>query len=267
MGRLLVMLLFILGSSPVWSESGPDIRVLSNDFVLSGKLARLQRWAGDAGLQLDSRYISGEAEPADLLTGLLMLDTPRPGDLAQMQAFLGDLLEHSDTPWIRVGGGAPAVGNLSPPVAWQLIGYYSNGGEINLRHLFDYWQLHRSGESTASVPPAAPLPAAGFYHPDAPAPFENVRDYLQWGNDRWPEQAPRIGFITHGSSIADAELALLDALIYASEQRGQAPLVFWIDNQSPQALTEVVEPADVRVLVNLTHMQNGTARQAELRQL
>ena len=267
MGRLLVMLLFILGSSPVWSESGPDIRVLSNDFVLSGKLARLQRWAGDAGLQLDSRYISGEAEPADLLTGLLILDTPRPGDLAQMQAFLGDLLERSDTPWIRVGGGAPAFGNLSPPVARQLIGYYSNGGETNVRHLFDYWQLHRSGESTASVPPAALLPAAGFYHPDAPAPFENVRDYLQWGNDRWPEQAPRIGFITHGSSIADAELALLDALIYASEQRGQAPLVFWIDSQNPQALSEVVEPADVRVLVNLTHMQNGTARQAEIRQL
>lgn len=268
MARLVLILLVLLGGiGLVRAEAVPDVRVLSNDFVLPGKLARLQQWAGEAGLRLESDYIEGQAEPADLLAGLLILDTPRPGDLAQMQAFLGDRLEQSSTPWIRVGGGAPAFGNLPAPVARQLIGYYGNGGQDNLRLLFDYWQRWRAGEDTASVPPPQQLPIAGFYYPEAPSPFDNVQDYLRWGSERWPQQAPRIGFITHGSSLADAELQLLDDLIAASERHGQAPLVFWVDAQNPQALTEVVEPAEMRVLVNLTHMQNGAARQAEFLQL
>lgn len=264
MARLLLIMLLLLGSSSqALAEAAPDIRVLSNDFVLPGKLTRLQHWAEEAGLQLDNRYIAGEAEPADLMAGLLILDTPRPNDLAQMQAFLGNQLEHSPTPWIRVGGGAPAFGNLPPQAARQLIGYYGNGGQTNLRRLFDYWQLQRAGEDPSALPPPERLPTAGFYHPQAPALFDDVQDYLQWGSARWPEQAPRIGFIIHGSSIADAELALLDELIAASEQHGQAPLMFWIDGQDPQGLSQVVEPAGVRALVNLTHLQNGTARQAE----
>src|SRR5690554_1213662 len=267
MARLLMILILLFTGSLARAEVAPDIRVLSNDFVLPGKLARLQQWAADAGLQLDNRYIAGEAEPADLQAGLLILDTPRPNDLAQMQAFLGDRLEQGSVPWIRVGGGAPTFGNLPPPVAWQLIGYYGNGGQTNLRHLFDFWRLQRAGADTTALPAPEPLPSAGFYHPEAAAPFDDVQDYLQWGSGRWPEQAPRIGFITHGSSIADAELTLLDELIHASEQHGQAPMVFWIDGQNSQGLTDVVIPADVRVLVNLTHMQNGAARQAEFLQL
>ncbi|PRB83917.1 cobaltochelatase subunit CobN [Pseudomonas sp. MYb185] len=264
MGRLILILLLLTGGgSQAWAEAAADIRVLSNDFVLPGKVARLQQWAGDVGLTLDNRYISGEADSAELAAGLLILDTPRPNDLAQMQAFLGDRLEQVATPWIRVGGGPPAFGNLPPQHARQLIGYYGNGGQTNLRRMFDYWQALRSGEDPSALPPPQSLPTVGFYHPAAPILFDDVQDYLRWGSTRWPGQAPRVGFIIHGSSIADAELALLDELIDASESRGQAPLVFWVDGQDPQALSQVAEPAELRALVNLTHLQNGAARQAE----
>lgn len=268
MMRMLLTLLVLLASSlSARAAPAPDILVLSNDFVLPGKLTRLQQWAGEAGLKLDSAYIDDAGGNLDLTAGLLILDTPRPNDLAQMQAFLGDRLEQSATPWIRVGGGAPAFGNLPAPVARQLAGYYGHGGQNNLRLLFAYWQLWLAGGDTTQLAAATALPKAGFYHPEAPALFDNAADYLAWGGERWPQQAPRIGFVTHASSLADTELALLDQLIAASEAHGQVPLVFWIDAQNPRALTDVVTQTQARVLVNLTHMQNGAARQAEFLQL
>src|SRR5690606_31786951 len=66
---------------------------------------------------------------------LLILDTPRPGVLALVQQHLGDQLEAADTPWIRVGWGPPAFGNLPAPPAKRLTGYYGHGGVRHLRPL------------------------------------------------------------------------------------------------------------------------------------
>ncbi|KRW62122.1 cobaltochelatase subunit CobN [Pseudomonas sp. TTU2014-080ASC] len=265
MRTLFLIMIWLFVASTVQADTQPDVRVLANDFVLPGKLQRLQSWASEAGMRLDSRNISRERELSDdlLSAGLLILDTPRPNDLAQMQAFLGERLKDARTPWIRVGGGAPAFGNLPPPMAYAMIGYYANGGEANLRQFLSYWKALKAGQDVSQMPPPKPLPATGMYHPDAPELFSDVNAYLAWGSKRWPEGAPRVGFVIHSGAIADAELGMLDGLIKLSEAHGQAPVLFWFDAQNPHGLTEIVKPANVQVLINLTHMQNAAARQAE----
>ncbi|MFL9812659.1 cobaltochelatase subunit CobN [Stutzerimonas sp. VN223-3] len=240
------------------------VQVLTTDFVLQGKLDRLEGWADDSGVTLGSARASSSTEPQSSAADadLLILDTPRPVDLAAVQQQFDQLIA-GDKPWIRVGGGPPAFANLPAPVARRLIGYYANGGEQNLRHFFSYLHTWRDGAPTDSIPAPVELGNTGFYHSDAPAPFGALDEYLAWGADRWPADAPRVAFAIHRGAIVDGQLRLIDELISLSESRGQVPIVFWMDDKDPQALSKVLVPARADVLINLQHMQNGPARQAE----
>lgn len=241
------------------------VQVLTTDFVLQGKLDRLAGWASDAGVTLEGvRVGSATQAPAMAEADLTILDTPRPADLAAVQQQFGDALMASERPWIRVGGGPPAFGGLPAPVATRLIGYYSNGGEQNLRHLFAYLRAWYDKVPTDAIAGPAALGKTGFYHPDAPSTFTRLDDYLAWGARRWKADAPRVAFAIHRGALVDGQLRLIDDLMSRSESRGQAPLAFWMDDANPQALTEVLAPARSDVLINLQHMQNGAARQAEL---
>ncbi|EIK51958.1 cobaltochelatase subunit CobN [Stutzerimonas stutzeri TS44] len=241
------------------------VQVLTSEFVLQGKIDRLALLAAESGIVLDRAPAVSSSGRQDAAgePDLLILDTPRPADLAAVQQAFGDRLGTSDTAWIRVGGGPPAFGNLPDPVARRLIGYYANGGQQNLRHLFAYLRAWHDGAAVDAIPPPSPLGDAGFYHPAAPEPFARVEDYLAWGAERWAADAPRVAFAIHRGALVDDQLRLIDALIARSEARGQAPMAFWMDDKNPQALTQVLGPARSDVLVNLQHMQNGPARQAE----
>ncbi|MCQ4306475.1 cobaltochelatase subunit CobN [Pseudomonas stutzeri] len=240
-----------------------QVQVLTTDFVLQGKFDRLADWADQYGVTLGTFRVSSVAAPQHGTDAdLLILDTPRPGDLATVQQQF-DALIAKGTPWIRVGGGSPAFGNLPTPVARRLIGYYANGGEHNFRDLFAYLRAWHDDLPTDSIPAPTELGKVGFYHPDAPAPFTELDEYLSWGADRWAKDAPRVAFAIHRGAIVDSQLRLIDALMKSSESRGQAPIAFWMDDRDPQALSKVLVPARSDVLVNLQHMQNGLARQAE----
>jgi len=241
------------------------VQVVTTDFVLQGKLDRLASWANESGVTLSSTRVSSAAfaKGLDETAALLILDTPRPADLNAVQQALGDRLSATTTPWIGVGGGAPASGNLPAAEARLLIGYYENGGEQNLRNLFAYLRARHDGAENESIAPPTELASTGFHHPDAPGPFEVLDDYLAWGAERWTPQAPRVAFAIHRGALVDGQLQLIDELIRRSEARGQAPLAFWVDDKDPQALSKVLVPARIEILVNLQHMQNGTARQAE----
>ncbi|MFP9006759.1 cobaltochelatase subunit CobN, partial [Pseudomonas aeruginosa] len=102
-----------------------------------------------------------------------------------------------------------------------------------------------------------------FYHPDAPAPFAGLADYLAWGASRWASDAPRIAFLIPRGAIADAQTGAIDELLRRSERHGQAPLAVWFDDSDPEALRKSFAGADVQALVNLQHLQNGPARRAE----
>ncbi|TBV09978.1 cobaltochelatase subunit CobN [Phytopseudomonas dryadis] len=245
----------------------PSVRILAADFVLQGKLDRLDRWASEAGVALQSTHVSPASAAVDewlTATRLLLLDTPRPNDLAAVQQILGDGLALTSTPWLRVGAGPPAFGNLPEPVAMRLAAYYGNGGERNLRHFFSYLRAYQVGEDLAGIPPPEPLAKAGIYHPQAPGVFERLEDYQAWGRSRWAGDAPRVAFAIHRGAIVDAQLRLIDELVLRSERRGQAPMVFWFDDSDSRALQKILEPWKADALVNLQHMQNAPARKAEL---
>ncbi|TBU77868.1 cobaltochelatase subunit CobN [Pseudomonas daroniae] len=262
-----LLALLIAGSAVAEArESKADVRILTTDFVLQGKLDRLQQWGQEAGLSLQSEHLSKRLPGLGgslLGARLVLLDTPRPSDLAEMQQALGDELTATSTPWLRVGGGSPAFGNLPAPVAMRLAAYYGNGGERNLRHFFLYLKAYQTGTASDDIPKPELLGKSGIYHPQAPEVFERLEDYLQWGAARWPEKAPRVAFAIHRGAIVDAQLRLIDDLLLRSERHGQAPLVFWFDDSDPQALQKLLKPWHADVLVNLQHMQNAPARKAE----
>ncbi|CAO3456264.1 CobN-like chelatase BtuS for metalloporphyrine salvage [Azospirillum argentinense] len=276
---LLALCLLAAGTASAGAaENGqprPQVRIVTNGFVLPGKLDRIARFADEAGVTLDSvRADTAPGEPAAWLAGadLVILDTPRPGDLAMVRQRLGTALSDTGVPWVQVGGGPPAFDRMAPEHARRLIAYYANGGEANLRRMAAYIRAWRTGGEVGAVAPAETLPKSGVYHPAAPAPFARTGDYLAWGAARWPADAPRVAFAIHASSLSSMQTQVIDALVAGTEARGLVPMVVWFDAADPQALRSLLEPASsepagAAVLVNLHHMQNGPARRAEFEAL
>lgn len=129
MRRSLLFCGALLASLCAWAEPA-QVRLLSSDFVLPGKHQRLAGWAREAGVELRGLRLGiGEAPPGDWLDGgdLLILDTPRPTDRAQVEQALGERLQGGTQPWIRVGGGPPGFGDLPAALGGRLVGYYANG--------------------------------------------------------------------------------------------------------------------------------------------
>lgn len=266
MRALTLLLVLLCWAAPASADDRPLIRIIASDFVLPGKFARLAERAAPAGFRLEGQRVGASAgDAASWLDGaaFVILDTPRPGDLARVQQHLGDRLAASGLPWIRVGGGPPGFDGLPPEAARQLTGYYAAGGAANLGAFFEALRRIRAGETLAGLPPPARLPATGFHHPAAPAAFASAEAYLRWGADRWPASAPRIAFLIGEGSVAGGETGLIDALIARSEAAGMLPFALWFPAAAPDGLQAALRDARPDMLVNLTHLQNGTARRAE----
>ena len=246
------------------------VRVITDDFVLPGKLDKLAGFARAQGLALESVFVARTpGSPADWIggAGLVILDTPRPMDLVRVQESVGSALKDTTVPWIRVGGGPPAFGNLAPLIARRLMAYYSHGGEENLKALFEFWAALRDGRDPTHIASPTPLPSTGIYHPDAPTAFTSVADYLRWAEGRVTRPKGRIGIAIHPGLIANMETKVVDAMIRQSENRGLLPMAFWFEAADPQGLEKLLVPAKADALVIATHMQNGSARSAEFLKL
>ncbi|MFH5927091.1 cobaltochelatase subunit CobN [Roseomonas xinghualingensis] len=266
MCAIFVALVLLLAPALARAEA-PLVRVIASDFVLPGKFERLARWAEEAGYRVEGARVGSDAgEARDWIGGaaLVILDTPRPADLARVQQRLGDALEAEGRPWIRVGGGPPASGGLPQEHARRLVGYYAAGGEANFRAMFTYLGRLRDGRVMSDLPLPQRLPRAGIYHPAARTVFASVQDYLAWGQGRWAGSAPRVAFAISDGVVTDGDTRLVDALIARAEAAGLAPVAFWFDAALEDGLRAVLVPAGADALVNLTHMQNGEARQREL---
>lgn len=273
--RFLFSALWLVAVLPVAAAGSPPsaavvppmrVMVVANDFVLPGKTARLAEWSREAGLAFEHVSVdrAGASETWLPSADLLILDTPRPSDVAEVQERVGAMLAASGKPWIRVGGGPPASGGLPAEVARRVAGYYAGGGETNFRRLIDYLARRHRGEDTASVPPPQPLPDTGYYHPQAPAVFASAGEYLRWQAGRNDEtQMPRVAIIASPGSIASMQTAVLDALIARSQANGVQAFGLWFDPADPQGLGKALDGIAVDAVVNLTHLQNGGARSEE----
>jgi cobaltochelatase CobN len=260
-------LLAVLATAAPWAQAEVVVDVVADDFVLPSRTARLDAIARPE--QVRFRHVAvgpghalPEGWPGD--AALVVLDTPRPADREAVEKSVGERLAAARTPWIRVGGGAPAWGHLAEADARRLVGYYGNGGMANYRQLARWLSLRGHGGDTATLPPPQPQPATGYYLPghagwlgDAEALRAAWRDA---GEDGWP----RAAVIVAAGSVGALQTEVLDAVIAAARRRHVAAFGVWFDQGEDAGLLHALQGLDVDAVVNLTHLQNGRARSAEL---
>lgn len=241
------------------------VEVVSSSFVLPGRIARLDALGTPAGVRFQQRVVDPAATlPADWPAGadLVLLDTPRPTDVEQVMAVVDGPLQKGKVPWLRVGGGAPASGHLPAEVARRIAGYYGNGGEANIRTLAAYLQAWRSGAGTDALPLPQVLPVTGYSTGgsqwlDTPQALQaqwQHRDQATW---------PKVAVLISGSMLSGMQTQVLDALIEAGRARRIALFGVWFDAAADAGLQQALRGIEVDALVNLTHLQNGSARATE----
>jgi cobaltochelatase CobN len=261
-------MLLAAGSAVVQAQT-MTVDVVANDFVLPSKTARLDAIGRGEGVRFHHVTVAGDAAP-DGWPGdadLVILDTPRPSDNDAVTRAVGARLDAAGVPWLRVGGGAPASGRLSPEQARRLAGYYAGGGEANFRHLARYLARLHDGGDLAAVPPPQPLPATGYYDPQAPQWFADAAALRQWWQQQGQSGWPKAAVIVAGNSIGSLQTEVLDAVIAAARRHHVAAFGVWFDADADDGLRQSLSGLDVDSVVNLTHLQNGNARAAEFLEL
>lgn len=246
-----------------------QVRVVSNDFVLPAKAARLDRWGRPFGVCVSHRSVDGDDDPSRLFAGaqLLVLDTPRPSDAAEVKQRLQPALAAAGLPWVQVGGGPPASAQLPAAVARRIGGYYAAGGEANFHRFLEYLGRWHRDDDPERVPAAEPLPATGYYHPQAGQAFANAQALAAWWQARGVAGMPRVAVLVAANAIGSMETGVLDAVIDRAAAHGVQAFGLWFDASDERGLSAALEPLMVDAIVNLTHLQNGQARQAEFLEL
>ena len=266
----LVGLLLVSGVSRVSAQepvaqSPARLSIIANDFTLPSKFRQLAEWGEAVGVTVQPHYVETAPENAAALldADLVILDTPRGNDRAQVMGYAGAALKAATTPWIAVGGGPPKSGNLPPDIARRLHDYYGAGGKANLTAMLAFVRAWKMGDNLSAIAAPAVLPDTGVYHPDAPRNFTSVADYLAWGQGRWSADAPRLGVAIATTYISNAQTGVIDEIVRQAEAAGVVPIMFWFDGSSADGLTGMIGDARPNMLVNMTHMLNAEARKAE----
>ncbi|RMX03074.1 cobaltochelatase subunit CobN [Corticibacter populi] len=276
--RVLLVLLALAAAWPALAQAvaqdaasapGPLVQVLHNRFVSAEKFQRLQVFAEREGVRLRHFDVEG-ADDAALRQAiaeatLLVLDGPRPNDRAMLAERLEQLTPPVALPSLTIGGGAPQWTQLPAHAAAAMAALYSAGGAANFHRFFALARALQQREEPAPALLAAPerLPAAGFYHPRAPGVFASLDAYLAWAGAA-PDGARtgrgRVAFLIHQGVVADLLTREIDELIARSEVAGLQAVAFWFDASDPMGLPGLLGQGHFDALVNLTHLQNGSAR-------
>lgn len=261
--RLLLVIAFCLAPAlgvAAQSRATLRVQVIGSDFILPAKFARLQSLAEAEGISLRGATLSSLQDPADWSQAdLILLDTPRPSDVEAVQARIGDRLSAGGKPWVRVGGGAPAFGNLPPEAARRIAGYYAAGGQ-NFTVMFRFLKLRATGGDASALPPPRPLDQVGYYHPALEAHDADVLSVWLGGRPA----RPRIPILMSSSAVSDDDTAVIDALIAALNAKGLDGVGVWFDQRRPQGLTEAVAPLAPALLINTQHIVAGDAIRDQL---
>lgn len=100
--------------------------------------------------------------------------------------------------------------------------YFTYGGQANMENLLRYLAAECLGASGRHEPPTMDL-WEGVYHPDAPAAFSGVDEYLVWYGTRHEKT---VGILFYRLYWANRDLAVIDALIREFEKDMNVIAVF-----------------------------------------
>ncbi|MDF5939894.1 hypothetical protein P4234_27715 [Pseudomonas aeruginosa] len=172
------------------------MRLLSSDFVLPGKKApALAGWArARPGCRVARPRLGiGEAPAASGWTAATSDPRHAAADRSrQVEQALGERLQGGTQHGSRRRRSA---GFRQPPAALggRLVGY-ANGGEANLRQLFEAVRRWHAGLPVDALP--APQPGAGrLLSSRRTGAVRRPRRLPGWGASRWASDAPRIAFL------------------------------------------------------------------------
>jgi len=261
--RGIALLFCLLISLPLHAANAVkpvQVAVISNDFVLPGKVRNLDAIAREQGVRFTHLPLE-HAAPQLAQFDLILLDTPRPSDAAQVQAQLGETLEKSRTPWLGIGGGAPRFAKLAAADARQIAAYYSAGGKDNWHNLAQWLARWQQNAARNDLPPAQPLPATGYYqNGQVFSSAKALHDALQ---QRGKTNEPKVAVLMSSSLVSALRTQVLDALIERAAQENIEVFGLWFDGAADNALQHALEGLSVDALVNMTHLQNGAKRSIE----
>ncbi|KXU34456.1 cobalamin biosynthesis protein CobN [Ventosimonas gracilis] len=254
----LILLLYI---SAALADKPLQVAVITNDFVLPGKVRTLDTLSQEQGVRFTHIPLI-EAAKQPLLADLILLDTPRPSDAAELQAQLAEQLAQSRTPWLGIGGGPLRFAHLPAADARAIAAYYQAGGKNNWQTLARWLVRWRNGENNEDLPPPTPLPKTGYYQ--GGQVFAKALDYQQWLSAHGKSSAPKVAVIIAPSLVSGMRTAVLDALIERAAAYGVEVFGLWFDGSTDNALQQALDGLTVDALVNMTHLQNGEKRSKEL---
>ena len=108
-----------------------------------------------------------------------------------------------------------AEGSLPLRISGVVFDYLIRGGVPNFVNLSSFLSQVCSGTDANAAPPQD-LPWEGVYHPEAPA----GEDAEAWLAARHQPEAPTVGVLFYRAQWVSGDLAFVDALIHALEERG-----------------------------------------------
>lgn len=233
---LLFTMMLLIPCLPAWGQV--KIGIISTQFVLEQKFRLMQQAASKQGVTLDWTQADREGEAGIRRViesaSLLLIDTPRNEDIAQIERMLSNIPYDETLPRLHITIMSPPIRmrpvNLPDEVAQRLFDYYIGGTSVNHERLFAYLAAYVSGVDTSQVPEPLALPNGGIYHPDYEGMiFSTLEDYRNWWESRSDKkwQAPVIAMETSSSYISDGQFRMLDETITAIERAGGVPLVFY----------------------------------------
>jgi len=254
----LILLLYI---SAALADKPLQVAVITNDFVLPGKVRSLDKLSAQHGVRFTHVSLA-EARGQPIAADLIILDTPRPSDAAQVQTQLAEVLAKRHTPWLGIGGGPLRFVHFSAAEAQALAAYYSAGGKDNWNTLALWLSRWQQGAPRSDLPPPVPLAKTGYYQ--SGQIFSDAVAYQHWLQQQGKADAPKVGVIISPSQVSTLRTAVLDALIERAAADGIAVFGLWFDGATDNALQQALDGLDVDALVNMTHLQNAAQRRLEL---
>lgn len=140
------------------------------------------------------------------------------------------LRQHAEVPVVALGNiDDPTLNQgVSASDASNLNAYFSHGGRENYRNMLHYLASKLLEVSAAAVPPAIPVPTAGFYHPAFPglvsADGKAFFDWLPAAPGK-----PLIALAIHRSVVDYEHSEVVDSLLQGLQARGASAFAFFFE--------------------------------------